>query len=204
MERRQGSFETPTVLELAAGATLPPEKDASSLVQPPPGFRRLDSSGVNAPRLTHYMFRFPAKFHPPVVHSLIREYTTSGQTLLDPFCGSGTLLLAATVEGLHAIGSDVDPVAVFVAKVKTHRFRPGTSSYLLGSASSSSSAKLARTDDEYHERCFTDITPSEYEATLSDDRLMDTSYPESPTLVSTIRSGGSSAHTEQHRPRQCP
>ena len=176
MERRQGSFETPTVLELAASATLPPEKDASSLVQPPPGFRRLDFSRVNAQRLTHYMFRFPAKFHPPVVHSLIREYTTSGQTILDPFCGSGTLLLAATSEGLHAIGSDVDPVAVFVAKVKTHRFRPG---HLHNSwaALRPLLAKFARTDDEYHERCFTDITPSEYEATFSDERLWTPAIP---------------------------
>ena len=130
VERRQGSFGIPTVLKLATTATPEPERDARSLVQPPPGYRRLDFSSVTAPRLTHYLFRFPAKFHPPVVHSLIREYTTAGQTLLDPFCGSGTLLLAATVEGLHAIGSDVDPIAVFVAelerRVQALTGRPGS------------------------------------------------------------------------------
>ena len=26
-------------------------------------------------RLTHYMFRYPAKFHPPVVRALIHGYT---------------------------------------------------------------------------------------------------------------------------------
>ena len=176
LERRQGPVGAPGTAMLVATASPAPEGDAGSPVQPPPGYRRLDFSGVDAPRLTHYMFRFPAKFHPPVVHALMQRYMTSGQTLLDPFCGSGTLLLAATVEGLHAIGSDVDPVAVFVAKVKTHRFRPGhlhTSWALLHPLL----AKLARTDDEYHERCFTDITPSEYEATLSDDRLWTPAIP---------------------------
>ena len=164
------------MLKLAPTTSPAPEQDAGSLVQPPPGYRRLDFSGVNAPRLTHYIFRFPAKFHPPVVHSLIREYTTSGQTLLDPFCGSGTLLLAATVEGLHAIGSDVDPVAVFVAKVKTHRFRPG---HLHSSWATLRPLleKFARSDDEYQERCFTDITPSEYETTLSNERLWTPAIP---------------------------
>ena len=176
IERRQSSSEATTQLEFAASSTPPYENDASSLIQPPPGYRRLEFSGVNAPRLTHYVFRFPAKFHPPVVHSLIRGYTTPGQTLLDPFCGSGTLLLAAAVEGLHAIGSDVDPVAVFVAKVKTHRFRLGHL-HASWAVLRPILAKLARTDDEYHERCFTDLTQGEYEATLTDERLWTPAIP---------------------------
>ncbi len=176
LERRQGPVGAPSQAKLVATASQAPEEDAGSLVQPPTGYQRLDFSGVDAPRLTHSMFRFPAKFHPPVVHALMQRYMTSGQTILDPFCGSGTLLLAATVEGLHAIGSDVDPVAVFVAKVKTHRFRPA---HLQASWAILRPllTKLARTDDEYLQRCFTDITASEYEATLSDDRLWTPAIP---------------------------
>lgn len=176
LERTQGPLGTSPALHPASTEIETPERDTRSFELPPSGYRHLDFSSVNAPRLTHYLFRFPAKFHPPVVHSLIREYTTAGQTLLDPFCGSGTLLLAATVEGLHAIGSDVDPVAVFVSEVKTRRYRPG---HLNASWSMLRPllTKIARSADEYHRRRFEDITPSEYETTLTDERLWTPAVP---------------------------
>ena len=151
-------------------------RDASLPVHPPPGSRLLDFTAVVAPRLTHYLFRFPAKFHPPVVHSLIRTYTAAGQTILDPFCGSGTLLLAAAVEGRHAIGSDVDPVAVFVSGVKTHRFRPGHL-YASWFALRPLLETITRSDNEYNRRRFADITPSEYETALSDEHLWTPAIP---------------------------
>ncbi|MGH7685365.1 MAG: TRM11 family SAM-dependent methyltransferase [Candidatus Dormibacteria bacterium] len=40
-----------------------------------------------------------------------------GATLLDPFCGSGTILREALSLGLRAVGSDNDPVAVEAARV---------------------------------------------------------------------------------------
>ena len=143
---------------------------------PPIGYQRLDFSEVDAPRLTHYLFRFPAKFHPPVAHSLVRAYTSPGQTVLDPFCGSGTLLLAAAVEGRHAIGSDVDPVAVFVAEVKAHRFRP---SHLRASWSVLRTIleTISGSTREYDRRRYTDISPEEYEAALLDERLWTPAIP---------------------------
>jgi hypothetical protein len=70
-------------------------------------------------RLTHYLFRYPAKFHPPVAATLIENYTKPGDVILDPFCGSATLLVEARVLGRSGVGLDVDPVATFVADVKT-------------------------------------------------------------------------------------
>jgi hypothetical protein len=72
-----------------------------------------------AHRYTHYLFRYPAKFHPPVARALISAYTEPGDSVLDCFVGSGTLLLEAAVAGRCAIGLDVDPVATFVSRVKT-------------------------------------------------------------------------------------
>lgn len=71
-------------------------------------------------RLNHNVFRYPAKFHPPIARRLIELFSTPGDKILDPFCGSGTLLVEASTLGRHSIGSDVDPLAVFVAHAKTH------------------------------------------------------------------------------------
>jgi SAM-dependent methyltransferase len=75
-------------------------------------------------RFTHYLFRFPAKFHPPVVRCLIDRYSKLGDTILDPFCGSGTLLVEALVSGRSAVGVDVDPVAAFISRVKCTPLAP--------------------------------------------------------------------------------
>ena len=154
-----------------------------TLPEPPLGYRPLDYAQVDTERLTHYLFRYPAKFHPPVVHSLLRSYTTAGQRVLDPFCGSGTLLLAAAIEGRHATGSDVDPVAVFVAKVKTHRYAPVQ---LRGSWSvlSQHIATSERTATEYHTLQFSDISAQDYESALTRDCLW---VPEIPNLLHWFR-----------------
>jgi methylase of polypeptide subunit release factors len=70
-------------------------------------------------RLTHYLFRYPAKFHPPVAAFLVEAFSRRGNRILDPFCGSGTLLIEGAVTGRRVVGVDVDPVATFVARVKS-------------------------------------------------------------------------------------
>jgi len=69
-------------------------------------------------KYSHYLFRFPAKFHPPAVRFLLDQYTKPAHTVLDPFCGSGTLLVEARVSGRASIGVDVDPLSVFISRVK--------------------------------------------------------------------------------------
>jgi hypothetical protein len=88
-----------------------------------PRQRRFKFDPESVGRLTHHLFRFPAKFHPPVVRQLIQDYTEEGETILDPFCGSGTLLVEASVLGRNSIGIDIDPLSVFVTNVKVHALR---------------------------------------------------------------------------------
>lgn len=47
-----------------------------------------------------------------------------GLTVLDPMCGSGTVLRAAVEAGLRARGTDVDPLAVLMARVWTSYIDP--------------------------------------------------------------------------------
>ncbi|MDO8428407.1 MAG: DNA methyltransferase [Candidatus Diapherotrites archaeon] len=52
---------------------------------------------------------------------LIEKYKIQG-IVLDPFCGSGTTLLACKELGLDSLGYDVSPLAVLASKVKTRNY----------------------------------------------------------------------------------
>jgi DNA modification methylase len=39
---------------------------------------------------THNFYRYPARFSPLFVRGVIRQYSSPGQTVLDPFMGGGT------------------------------------------------------------------------------------------------------------------
>lgn len=75
-------------------------------------------------KYTHYLFRFPAKFHPPAVRCLLERFSEPDETILDPFCGSGTLLVEALLRRRRAVGVDVDPVAAFISRVKCAPISP--------------------------------------------------------------------------------
>jgi len=74
---------------------------------------------------THCYHIYPAMMIPQVARRLIRLYGRPEGTLLDPFCGSGTSLVEARLAGMHAVGIDLNPFAVFLARAKTTCFDLG-------------------------------------------------------------------------------
>lgn len=60
---------------------------------------------------------FPARMAPEIALSAVANREVG--TVLDPMCGSGTVLKAAEMAGREAIGFDVDPLAVLMSKVWT-------------------------------------------------------------------------------------
>ena len=69
--------------------------------------------------LTHGIHKYPAKFFPELPRWLIKRYSKPGETVLDPFMGSGTTNLEASLLGRDSIGIDVDAFSRYLAKVKT-------------------------------------------------------------------------------------
>ncbi len=89
-------------------------------------FQELDWTfrGIKAREGIHGLHSYPAMMAPPVARRLIGELTNRGDTVLDPFCGSGTVLAEAVMLGRNAIGYDINPLALLVAKVKTTPINP--------------------------------------------------------------------------------
>ena len=71
-------------------------------------------------RAVHDWYRFVLSFPPHLVRSYLRDFgLSSGQTVLDPFCGTGTTLVEAKKNGLRAVGLEANPFAHFASSVKT-------------------------------------------------------------------------------------
>src|SRR5258708_5974290 len=75
----------------------------------------------NPDRYSHLIHPYPAKLlvHIPYFFLANSILSTPGDTILDPFCGSGTVLLEALVAQRRAIGADVNPLARLISIVKT-------------------------------------------------------------------------------------
>jgi len=56
---------------------------------------------------------------PQVAKALLDEYGKNASRLFDPYCGTGTSLIEANLKGIDAIGTDLNPFARLLAKVKT-------------------------------------------------------------------------------------
>jgi len=68
--------------------------------------------------LTHNIHPYPAKFIPQIPSCFIETYSKKNDVVLDPFCGSGSTLLEATIRDRKAIGLDLNPIATLISRVE--------------------------------------------------------------------------------------
>src|SRR3990170_4060696 len=61
----------------------------------------------------HRWFRYREGFSPALITRL-----GLGHRILDPFCGSGSIMVGAAQQGRASVGIDVNPLAAFVSRVK--------------------------------------------------------------------------------------
>ena len=70
--------------------------------------------------LTHWIYPYKGKFHPQMIRALLNFIgLKEGETVLDPFIGSGTTAVESQVMGINCIGVDISPLCVLQSKVKT-------------------------------------------------------------------------------------
>jgi DNA modification methylase len=86
----------------------------------PVSFRKIVGEARTRDRLTHLCHPYPAKLIPHIPLFFLNSLPlTKSSKILDPFCGSGTVVLEAVSGGHIAIGADVNPLARLLTKVKT-------------------------------------------------------------------------------------
>jgi hypothetical protein len=69
----------------------------------------------------HNWYRFVLSYPDHLVTEMIRRLDIRrGQTVLDPFVGTGTTLVECKKQGIHSIGIDANPVTAFASRVKTN------------------------------------------------------------------------------------
>lgn len=70
--------------------------------------------------VAHGIHPYKGKFYPQLCKSLLNlANLRPGSEILDPFCGSGTVLLEAQLNGHVATGFDMNPLAVLISQAKT-------------------------------------------------------------------------------------
>lgn len=92
---------------------------AEALAVPP----STDAEDDPARQHVHGFHTYPARLHPDTAGRLVRAFCPPGGRVYDPFCGSGTVLVEALIAGRRPVGTDLNPLAVLLARCKS---RPRT------------------------------------------------------------------------------
>lgn len=101
-------------------------------------FRELVKELSKPERFTHLIHSYPAKLlaNIPFFFFASDELCPKNGVVLDPFCGTGTVLLEAALSGRTALGADANPLAELITKVKTN--------YISGESLTNTLAKVLR------------------------------------------------------------
>lgn len=103
--------------------------------------------------LTHWIYPYKGKFHPQMIRSLLNIIGAErGDTILDPFVGSGTTAVETQLLGINCAAFDVSPLCILMSKVKTESIEALDQILKYGHSVSPSTRKLSQS------ALFTEIT----------------------------------------------
>jgi hypothetical protein len=102
--------------EITVPNSVTPETPLSQLNL---NWREKDLPERERTRHVHRLHPYLGKFIPQIVEIFLRKYFCPGQTVLDPFAGSGTTLVQASELGVNSIGYDISAFNVLLVRAKT-------------------------------------------------------------------------------------
>jgi len=79
----------------------------------------LDFADADTSWGAHGIHPYPAMMIYPIARRMIHAFTEPGDLVLDPFVGSGTVLVECLIAGRVSYGFDINPLAILLSKVKT-------------------------------------------------------------------------------------
>ena len=111
----------------------------------------------------HRLHPYLGKFIPQLVDVFLHNYFKKGNSILDPFMGSGTTLIEANVLSMHSTGVEISLFNCLIADIKTREydiplveneikdilFRTKAYSELLSRGQKQTTLKKYKTDSEY-------------------------------------------------------
>lgn len=145
-----------------------------------------DATRTETSYLTHGYHRYPAKFIPQLAARIIKENSQTGDLVCDPFMGSGTTLVEAIINGRRAYGTDINPVAVLIAKAKTTPIEPTKLQHEVNKVFSQLQAALCKQNGQ------TLLTDTSFDYTIPTHERIDYWFPEKQKhelalILTTIR-----------------
>jgi SAM-dependent methyltransferase len=79
----------------------------------------LDVDPGLARALTHGFHSYAGRMHPTIARGGVAAFSAPGELIVDPFCGSGTVLVEAMAAGRSAVGVDASPLGIAIARART-------------------------------------------------------------------------------------
>ncbi len=74
--------------------------------------------------ITHWFYPYKGKFHGQMIKAIINFMGATGEEIiLDPFMGSGTTLIEASIVGTKSIGIEINPALCIVSQIKLDSLR---------------------------------------------------------------------------------
>ena len=118
-----------------------------------------DFIGKDTNELTHGFHLYPGVMNPFVARKLISRFGKNHETLLDPFCGSGTTLVEAKNAGISADGFDINPIARLISRAKTNSYNiANLSGFVESLIERIHSKQLVKLSEATHNSGFSDKT----------------------------------------------
>ena len=93
---------------------------AKTFIKEPP-YKIKPYSGRNWGHPWHSLCSYHGKLKPAIAHFLIKEFTKTGDVVVDPLSGVGTIPLEASLQGRIGIGNDLSELAYVVTKAKVEK-----------------------------------------------------------------------------------